>query len=241
MSRGDEPRRGDEESDDPQYEVGFGKPPKEHQSRKGKSGNPRGRPRKLVKLADSSDLGPLPANHYLLKEAYRPVTVRQGDERIQIPAIQAVFRAMGLDAVKGNRYAQRMLVELVTKVEAANREENFEYFKALAEYKIEVGQRFEEARRAGLPEPTLLPHPDDIIIDLTGGRAIVYGPRTEEEREQWNAVLKRRDMLQDMVSHCESLYRQARKKERKEQFLDAWMKIQRGYDEQNDNLPKRYR
>src|SRR5262245_56920944 len=79
------------------YEVGYGKPPAEHQFKKGRSGNPLGRPRKptSAKSVNRNSFGAQPANQYLLQEAYRPVLVREGEQTIELPAIQAVFRAMG--------------------------------------------------------------------------------------------------------------------------------------------------
>ena len=64
------------------YEVGYGKPPVHTRFRKGQSGNPRGSTPK-TKPWDR-------ANQLMLKEAYRPVTVRDGERTARIPAIAVV-------------------------------------------------------------------------------------------------------------------------------------------------------
>src|SRR5215218_3833672 len=81
------------------YEVGFGKPPVHSRFRKGQSGNPSGRPRRQH---DSQR-----AKAIAMEEAYRPVTIRDGDKVRKIPAIQAVHRAQVALAAKGNGPAQR--------------------------------------------------------------------------------------------------------------------------------------
>ena len=52
-----------------------------------------------------------------LQEAYRPVTVRLGDEVLTLPAIQAVLRAQIALAAKGNGPAQRALIAAVQAIE----------------------------------------------------------------------------------------------------------------------------
>jgi len=85
------------------YDVGYRKPPAEHRFKKGQSGNPLGRPRKKRVSGRRTDpaFGTQLADGLLLEEAYRPVTVREGGKTYQIPAIQAVHRAMFVDAVRG--------------------------------------------------------------------------------------------------------------------------------------------
>ncbi len=90
------------------YEVGYGKPPAHKQFRRGRSGNPGGRPRGMTARR---------AWALALKEAYRPVTVREGDKVLTLPAIQAVLRSQVALAAKGNGPAQRALIETIQAIE----------------------------------------------------------------------------------------------------------------------------
>jgi hypothetical protein len=90
------------------YAVGYGKPPAHTRFRKGRSGNPGGRPRGMT-------AGRVTA--LALKELYRPVTLREGDKLIKLPAIQAVLRSKVALAAKGNGPAQRALFEIARALE----------------------------------------------------------------------------------------------------------------------------
>jgi len=88
--------------------VGYGKPPVHTRFRKGQSGNPGGRPRGMTRGR---------AMALALDEAYRLVTVREGDKTLKMPALQAVLRSQVALAVKGNGAAQRALIDTVRDIE----------------------------------------------------------------------------------------------------------------------------
>ena len=90
------------------HKVGYRKPPVHTRFRKGQSGNPGGRPRGMTAGR---------ATALALKEAYRPVNVREGDKVITLPAIQAVLRSQVALAAKGNGAAQRAVIEAVQAIE----------------------------------------------------------------------------------------------------------------------------
>jgi hypothetical protein len=93
---------------DPNYRVGYGRPPVHTRFQRGVSGNPGGRPR--GRTASRVD-------NLILKEVYRPITVRDGDQVLSLPALQAVVRALIARAAKGNGPAQRLLVSVVKQIE----------------------------------------------------------------------------------------------------------------------------
>jgi Family of unknown function (DUF5681) len=225
------------------YEVGYKKPPVQYRFKKGRSGNPLGRPAKSKPLRGPQSLASRnqPANKFLMEEAYRPVLVREGDRTIELPAIQAVFRAMGVAAMKGNRFAQRTLAELVQAVEAEDRQAQLDHLKTLIDYKCNWEEAIEEARLCGRSIPDPVPHPDDVILDFIEGRATVCGPLTKEDKVRWDRLLQYRDELQSEVSRFAKTYRRARSEVSKADALDMWKHKQKYYDQTNDNLPQRYR
>src|ERR1700736_6596938 len=93
------------------YAVGYGKPPVHTRFQKGQSGNPGGRPRRGV--AEQ-------AKALALKEAYRKVTVQEGEDTQRMPMIQAILRNQLALAAKGNVAAQRAVLGAVQAIELEN-------------------------------------------------------------------------------------------------------------------------
>jgi hypothetical protein len=91
------------------YEIGYRKPPFHTRFRKGRSGNPTGRRR---------NTGIERAKKLVREEAYRLITVREGDKVIRIPVLQAVLRNQLAVAAKGSVPAQRAVARNILDIEA---------------------------------------------------------------------------------------------------------------------------
>jgi hypothetical protein len=225
------------------YAVGYGKPPAEHRFPKGQSGNPLGRPRKPKALEGPDPLAVTAqaAIKLLLKEAYRQVRVREGDRTIEMPVIQAVLRRMGVEGATRSNVLGRHFAELVMSVEAEDRKNHLEYLEALVNWKGEGERAIEEAHLLGRPEPELIPHPDDVVLDFEAGIARICGPQTKQEKAHLERLLEDRNEHQRIVSWFADAYRKSRGTKSKGFALKAWKLAQKFYDNINDDLPKRYR
>lgn len=225
------------------YSVGYGKPPEQTRFKKGKSGNPNGRPRGAKNKPKEVDtrFGMRAAEEFLRIEAYRPVMLREGEQVIELPAIQAVFRAMGVSALKGNRFVQKTLTEMVAKMEAEHHQSRMELFGTMVEYKHQWDQEIERCRKAGLPEPRMIPHPDDIHLDPNNGDCKILGPQTKEQKQRYDKMLERRAEAQEEVNRFAERHRRARNPKLKQFYLKEWHWEQRMFDIVNDAVGPRYK
>ena len=92
--------------------IGYGKPPVHSRFRKGQSGNPTGKRRRGEAER---------AEELIRQEAYRLLTIREGEKVTRMTALQAVIRSQITSAAKGSVPAQRALVKAVQDIEAEAR------------------------------------------------------------------------------------------------------------------------
>ncbi|WP_152616575.1 DUF5681 domain-containing protein [Sphingomonas sp. ERG5] len=150
---------------------------------KGKSGNPAGRPRLRGATGRKGDRLPgsdLPTRAMILEEAYRRVSACDGSivgrEEAEMPANRAVFRAMTMAAVQGNRLAQRQWTSLVQRAEEAQKQEQVALFRALEQDGVET--------RYSLRLGDYVPvgdFDDEILADLDKGISIVRALRNGDD------------------------------------------------------------
>ena len=80
-------------------EVGYGRPPKEHQFKPGQSGNPKGRPKGSKNEAT-----------YFRETVEMEVAMRVGGEMRKVPYMRAMWMKVADEALKGNPKAITLIV-----------------------------------------------------------------------------------------------------------------------------------
>ncbi|MEM7061463.1 MAG: DUF5681 domain-containing protein [Pseudomonadota bacterium] len=172
--------------------VGYGNPPMETRFQKGRSGNPKGRPRKNAAKETSGSL--LPSQQLVLDESKRGISVREGSETIEMEVVQALTRAQIAAALKGSPHAQKSILERIEKSEEAEAKRIALRNEAVRRYQKQKWAEMAEAKRRGNPMPEPVPHPDDIIIE-DGKDPSFKGPMTEAETELVKEDCKLRDVM----------------------------------------------
>lgn len=89
------------------YETGYGKPPKEKQFKKGKSGNPSGRPKGARNLRT------------IVEEALgKEVQARHAGRPVKMTAFELMMASQVSKAAHGDVSAARLMIELAHKIGA---------------------------------------------------------------------------------------------------------------------------
>ncbi|MCZ8106357.1 MAG: DUF5681 domain-containing protein [Burkholderiales bacterium] len=78
----------------PDYEVGYGRPPKASRFKKGQSGNLRGRPKSRLSASEA-----------LSRELDEKICVREGGKTLWVSKRDAAMKRLVADAMAGRKYA----------------------------------------------------------------------------------------------------------------------------------------
>ena len=93
----------------PEYKVGPGRPPKEHQFKPGQSGNPNGAKRKPKPIAPDLKAA-------LERALHEPIKLKQGEKERITTMAEAGIKQLIAQFVKGNHQARRDLIVLCDKL-----------------------------------------------------------------------------------------------------------------------------
>lgn len=85
--------------------VGYGRPPRAHQFKPGQSGNPKGRPKGRKNEATMLD-----------ELLFQRIPVRQGGRDLRMTVIEAIFRRLAEDSLKGNIKAAGFLFNRLSAI-----------------------------------------------------------------------------------------------------------------------------
>ena len=115
------PGAGDETPAPDNYKVGYRRPPKHTQFKKGKSGNPNGRP-----------LGRANAKTIVSRAINEKVTIREGDNARAMTKLEGMLQAHLVKAIKGDARSASLVINLVARLGLLADTEN-ETYAALSE------------------------------------------------------------------------------------------------------------
>jgi len=87
------------------YTVGYGKPPKHSQFKKGQSGNPRGRPKGVKNLTTD-----------LKEELSERMILREGNKEKRVSKQRALVKSLTAKAIKGDTRAANALIDLMLRL-----------------------------------------------------------------------------------------------------------------------------
>ena len=198
------------EPSDKKGSVGYRRPPTERQFAKGKSGNPLGRPPK-TRQAKTRAVLDAQLEDILLAEAFRPIQIRENDQVVEMPMIQAVLRSMGVAAVKGSHKAQTTLANMVQAVQAKDRETLLKLMETVVKYKADWQATCEDYDHRGEPRPEPVPHPDEMVVDFNTGHVKFNGPMTQDAKAHWDKILARRQESLDAIAEMRKLMKRDKK------------------------------
>ena len=165
------------------YAVGYRKPPKHSRFKKGRSGNPGGRPKGSstsdpFKLRNQSRF-----TEMALEQLSETVVVKTGEGSEELRIDEAAFRLQKRAALSGSLTAQRFIIR---RGELMERNVDQDCSRKQKEIEELIAKRHAECKRAqkalGTTYP-VVPHPNDICFNPDTGGFAILGPMNSGMRK----------------------------------------------------------
>lgn len=180
---------------------GYGKPPPWAQFRKGQSGNPKGRPKKLS-ATKAESIGQSSSDDVTRAVLTRKVKVVEGGVSKTLTILEAAARAQAAAALKGNVIAQRDLLRQARELEErdamraseAEAEKQSDY-DLIKDWKHCLEKEWARARKTGVPPEKEFPHPDDILLYPDTHAWTIRGPYDAGDLPRFEYYRANRDLL----------------------------------------------
>lgn len=114
------------DDDEPEYKVGYRRPPVETRFKKGQSGNPRGRPPKVERSLTARQL-----RRDIFRVAEMQTTLRTPEGDIVVTIAEAIYFKLGQKAIAGHGPSMRFFLSMYGKAVLEHFEVHKREFEAL--------------------------------------------------------------------------------------------------------------
>jgi hypothetical protein len=175
--------------------VGYRRPPKSGQFKKGQSGNPRGRPKKSVASRLEVPAAQRPLSAAWQAEAARKITITDANGPQEISTREGIVRALSLGALRGGVLAQRTWLAEAARQDERHHRESKETFEFWYEHQRRMRAEIKAAIAANKKVPEFLPHPDDIVLDWATLQVRIVGAVDDEGL----ALQRQIEVIQDLA------------------------------------------
>lgn len=174
------------------FGTGYKSPPRHTQFKKGMSGNPKGRPRRVRN--EEIDFADQPLFQNARRIANQKLTVREGNKTVEMTKREIALNTAFKEGVSGNARMLGIWLEHALKADLLWPKHIRAQAERVAAWKEEQQKLIEEAQREGRDTRLILPHPDDIEFHGEEGCRIT-GPFDEESLLRIEELARMRDVL----------------------------------------------
>ncbi|MFM8608283.1 MAG: DUF5681 domain-containing protein [Hyphomicrobiales bacterium] len=166
------------------YDVGYGKPPEATQFEKGKSGNPKGRPKGSKNKNPLVKLDQFNLQFSQSMQSFIPANDGTGDQPKTI--YLALLDLIKKKALSGDMKALQFLIKTSHQIDYTERLRSEKIVEKMQEYKAIMSIEIELMKKKGFSIDHVLPHPDHIHIDLRTVEVFIRGPSNKKEKQLWD-------------------------------------------------------
>ena len=171
------------------YDVGYRKPPKDHQFKKGgPSPNPNGRPPKKSK--SSSPKSPGSALMGSLEELLKSkITITENGKAKEITIEEALPLRLVKDALAGKPHAQKRVFDEATKELERRRAEANDLFETAVKVKAAITKYVSDRSKYGDNFVFPILSAEQIEIDYESGTVEIKGPLNAKQFQEWLGMI----------------------------------------------------